>query len=51
MVSAIDRLARTTYTFVLLNWAAVAGLVQYLKGHDGFWNVANTRGTHRLRRV
>jgi cellulose synthase/poly-beta-1,6-N-acetylglucosamine synthase-like glycosyltransferase len=32
--------ARTAYTFVLLNWAAVAGLYHFLRGHEGFWNVS-----------
>ncbi len=51
MVNAVGKVAQTTYTFVLLNWAAVAGLFHFLKGHEGFWNVPNTRGAHRLRRV
>ena len=51
MVHAVGKVAQTTYTFVLMNWAAVAGLFLFLKGHEGFWNASNHGGTHRLRRV
>jgi len=51
MTNAMGRVAQTTYTFVLLNWAAVAGLAQFLRGHEGFWNVTSTSSAHRLRRV
>ena len=51
MTNTMGKVAQTTYTFVLLNWAAVAGLVQFLRGHEGFWNVASTSRAHRLRRV
>ncbi|MDP9055207.1 MAG: hypothetical protein M3N93_13055 [Acidobacteriota bacterium] len=51
MANAMGKLAQTTYTFVLLNWAAVAGLIQFVRGHEGFWNVTSTGSAHRLRRV
>jgi hypothetical protein len=28
------------YMFVLLNWAAVAGLCQFLRGVDGTWGAS-----------
>jgi hypothetical protein len=51
MTNTMAKVAQTTYTFVLMNWAAVAGLFLYMRHHEGFWNVANTGGTQRLRRV
>jgi len=51
MGKAMGRVAQTSYTFVLMNWAAVAGLFQFIKGHEGFWNVSSPGGSHRLRRV
>jgi hypothetical protein len=51
MSSTMGKVAQTTYTFVLMNWAAVAGLLQYLRGHDGFWNVTEPSKAHGLRRI
>ncbi|HWF10646.1 MAG TPA: glycosyltransferase family 2 protein [Bryobacteraceae bacterium] len=36
------RAARVAYTFVLLNWAAVAGLYHFVRGHEAFWNVSRS---------
>jgi hypothetical protein len=38
MRETLKKLALLPYLFVLLNWAAVAGLVQYLRGVDGIWD-------------
>lgn len=51
MNNIMMRVAQATYTFVLMNWAAVAGLHQYLKGHEGFWNVTQPARTNRLYRA
>ncbi len=51
MTNTMGKVAQTTYTFVLLNWAAVAGLVQFLRGHEDFWNVTAASSAQRLRRV
>ena len=49
MTNVIERLAQTSYTFVLMNWAAVVGLYQYLHKHEGFWNIPDTRNNKGLR--
>jgi hypothetical protein len=33
------------YTFVLINWAVVAGLYYFTRGHRDFWNPSGTRRT------
>jgi len=34
------------YTFVLMNWAVVAGLYYFARGHrSDFWNASETRRT------
>lgn len=33
------------YTFVLMNWAAVAGLYYFARGSQDIWNPAGTRHT------
>lgn len=33
----MKRLLKIPYTFVLLNWAAVAGLFHFLRGHKDVW--------------
>jgi hypothetical protein len=33
------------YTFVLMNWAVVAGLYCFMRGHRDFWNATGTRRT------
>ncbi len=51
MTHVIERLAQTSYTFVLMNLAAVVGLYQYLHKHEGFWNITETGGREGLRRA
>ncbi len=36
------RAVMTAYTFLLMNWAAVAGLYSFIRGHEGFWNATHT---------
>jgi len=31
------------YTFVLMNWAVLAGFFYFVRGHENFWNAAGTR--------
>lgn len=38
MKRAIRKLIQIPYAFVLLNWAAVAGLYYFTRGHESFWN-------------
>jgi len=38
MKRVIRKLVQIPYAFVLLNWAAVAGLYYFARGHEGFWN-------------
>jgi hypothetical protein len=38
MKQIVFKLALVPYLFVLLNWAVVAGLYQYLRGVDGIWD-------------
>jgi len=38
MNRAIRKLVQIPYAFVLLNWAAVAGLYHFARGRQGFWN-------------
>ena len=33
------------YTFVLMNWAVVAGFYYFIHGHRDFWNASGTRRT------
>ena len=39
----IQKIALLPYMFVMLNWAAVAGLVQFLRGVDGTWDAGVSR--------
>src|SRR6185295_7212477 len=43
--------AQIPYTFFLLNWAAVAGLYCYVRGHQDFWDLVpqSTVRTPQLR--
>ncbi len=38
----LGRAMTTAYAFLLMNWAVVAGLISFLRGHEGFWNAAHT---------
>jgi hypothetical protein len=38
MKNTIKTLVQIPYTFVLMNWAAIAGLYYFARGHEGFWN-------------
>lgn len=33
------------YTFVLMNWAVIAGFYYFMRGHRDFWNTPGTRRT------
>ena len=38
MTNYFRKMVLFPYTFVLMNWAPVAGLYEYLRGHaDGVW--------------
>jgi len=43
MRNTFRRLAMVPYTFVLMNWAAVAGLYYFTQGSVGVWNPARVR--------
>jgi hypothetical protein len=47
----LSGIVQIPYTFVLMNWAAVAGLYYFARGHGGFWNVTQTASSHRVRHV
>jgi hypothetical protein len=34
----IKGLLQVPYAFTLMNWAVVAGLFYFLRGHEDFWN-------------
>ena len=38
MINMVRRLTLVPYTFVLMNWAAVAGLYYFVRGSTGIWN-------------
>jgi hypothetical protein len=38
MIKIIRKLTLIPYTFVLMNWAAVAGLYYFIQGSAGIWN-------------
>jgi hypothetical protein len=37
----------TAYTFVLMNWAAVAGLYHFARGSENLWVKVTHQGDHR----
>jgi len=41
-MKTVKKLSLVPYTFLLLNWAVVAGLFCYAQGHPGFWEVARS---------
>lgn len=41
-MNTLKRLVQVPYTFLLLNWAVVAGLYSYSKGHRGFWELVRS---------
>ena len=41
-MTIVKRLVQIPYTFLLLNWAAVAGLYSYTRGHRGPWELVRT---------
>jgi hypothetical protein len=43
MKLSLRKIAFLPYMFVLLNWAAVAGLVQFMRGVDGTWDADVSR--------
>lgn len=47
MKPVLKKVALIPYLFVLMNWAAVAGLYQFMRGADGIWDTDITR--HRAR--
>lgn len=46
MTHMLHKLIQVPYTFVLMNWAVLAGLYYFAKGHEEFWN--STPQAHRL---
>lgn len=40
MASILEKLLFFPYTFVLMNWAAVAGLYYFARGSTGVWDSA-----------
>jgi hypothetical protein len=43
MTQILKKVALFPYMFVLLNWAAVAGLYRFVRGVDGIWEADATR--------
>jgi hypothetical protein len=43
MKQIAKKVALLPYMFVLLNWAAVAGLYQFMRGVDGIWDADASR--------
>lgn len=50
MIHVVRKLTQVPYTFVLMNWAALAGLYCFARGHQGFWDAspAAARPNHRM---
>ena len=40
MNKVLDKFSQVPYAFVLMNWAVVAGLFYFIRGHQIFWNSA-----------
>jgi len=40
MNSAFSKVSQVPYAFVLMNWAVLAGLFYFVRGHQTFWNSA-----------
>jgi hypothetical protein len=45
MIDMVRRFTLIPYTFVLMNWAAVAGLYYFIKGSAGIWNSVRPRSS------
>ena len=43
MRHAFRKVVMAPYTFVVMNWAAVAGLYYFLRGSQDMWNPAGKR--------
>jgi hypothetical protein len=43
MKSTFKKAALMPYTFVLMNWAVVAGLYQFCRGYHGVWEPAGSK--------
>jgi len=43
MTHILHKLTQFPYTFVLMNWAALAGLYHFVRGHEGYWNAPQAR--------
>ena len=43
MTQIFKKVALLPYMFVLLNWAAVAGLYHFMRGIDGIWDAETSR--------
>jgi hypothetical protein len=41
----LSKLVQLPYTFVLMNYAVVAGLACFLKGHQNFWDSVRMEAT------
>ncbi len=44
MTQSFRRMLAVPYTFVLMNYAIVAGLFYYLRGYAGYWNEPASKG-------
>jgi hypothetical protein len=43
MAGTIEKLLFIPYTFILMNWAAVAGLYYFARGSTGVWEPAGRK--------
>ena len=46
MKNSLEKAAFIPYTFVLMNWAVVSGLVQFLRGFRGVWESVAAKDIH-----
>lgn len=44
MSRTMMKLLQVPYTFLLMNWAVVAGLYYFVRGHEGFWDLEHGLG-------
>jgi hypothetical protein len=49
MTSTLTKLLLFPYTFVLMNWAAVAGLYSFARGSTGVWDPAGRKARAQWR--
>ena len=41
-MNTLGKLFQIPYTFLLLNWAVIAGLYCYARGHVAFWDLVQS---------